>query len=183
GALPSVTSRYSYDALNRRRWTGEALDTDEERWSEVGYDAADHVIREVNALEQVTRHVYDPLGRKSATTEALDDAQFQWTTVFGYDAADNLVLEVHPRVYDHDGSFAPEDYPGTRYVYDALNRKVRTIQAANVAEATLGHPNPETVTVYDAAGRVRRGDGAGVRGNASPHPGGRVPHIPRPPPI
>lgn len=93
------------------------------------YDDTGRLVATTDALANVTRYAYDDAGRRTSVTQQLGGQAI--VTEFTYDGNGNQTS-----VKDPKGT-------STGYVYDALNRRVRT----NFADGTF------TETTYDEAGR------------------------------
>ncbi len=128
---------FLYDALNRRVQTTEAVGTLVQRTSTTLYDAADNVTKTIDALGRPTQFQYDALSRQTVVIDALGN---RTTTL--YDPVGNVTAVYSP---------SPDGNPQGRltvFLYDALNRRVQTTEAANtLAQRT-------STTLYDAVGDV-----------------------------
>ena len=183
--LPSVMTKYEYDDLGRKTAVTEAYGAKDKngkslaRTTRYEYDGEDRLLKTIEplkvtgkgdlaaarrSLNRVTRNEYDALGHVVSVTEADGASGWSRTTRMGYDAADNLVWEAVPRVYDFDPNLRNGDSFSvsstlatvTVNVYDALNQKTSTTVAANASKRSLGHAPPVTSWAYDSVGRVVR---------------------------
>jgi len=96
-----------------------------------------------DATDQVVVYSYDNLGR--VILESRDSVNGP-STAFSYDAAGNLVSMT-------EGLMGSPSLLAltTSYVYDELDRQIRSVDALGTGPNDLDHA---TVTTYDAAGRV-----------------------------
>jgi RHS repeat-associated protein len=97
------TSTYSYDAINRRTGTTDALG----HTTTTGYDAVGNTIQIADALGHQTKYVYDVLNRRIKTIDANNQ-----TTTTGYDFVGNILA-----ITDAVGNT-------TSYTYDDANRRL-----------------------------------------------------------
>jgi YD repeat-containing protein len=162
GLGQTVTTSYGYDPLDRLGRVVEAFGTTFARDTKTGYDKADNVVWVTDPLDRKTEYGYDKLNRLETVREAPGDLLFMRTSTFVYDAADNLIREIQPRIYDWEqgsyqsglGYVPPDLVPETVHTYDPLGRVRTTTRAANVSQVVLGHPLAVTSYEYDAAGRL-----------------------------
>jgi RHS repeat-associated protein len=142
------TSTYQYDALNRRVQMTDALN----EVTQYGYDligtsvcsqctgptlGSSRVTKQTDANGKVIYYTYDGLDRQVLEIRKQGSTAFVITsndavTTNTYDAMSNRLTMTEP-----DGNT-------TTYVYDALNRQVKMVNAAN----------DTTVTTYDSVGNV-----------------------------
>ncbi len=152
-SLPAtVTTSYGYDALDRKVAVIEAYGVaGQARTTTMRYDAADNLVSVFDPLQRETKSKFDLLNRRVETTVAVGDSK-QVTSKWTYDAADNVLTEVHPRVYDSQGLTDADSAPVTKSTYDMLNRRVTVTQAFGATQ--LGHAAPTVTFQYNAVGRV-----------------------------
>jgi YD repeat-containing protein len=180
----SVSTVYRYDELGRQVKVIEGFGlggpTAQEpnrpwlqRTTKYDYDKADNLVAEThpqgydavdaqgNLIEEpvnpvVTQHDYDLLGRRVRTVEAANVSGLERTTLFRYNAGDELVSESHARVYGvltDPVTELPPNTVTTSYGYDALGRRTHVIEAFGSTGANgLQHT---TRTYYDAADHVQ----------------------------
>jgi YD repeat-containing protein len=117
------------------------------------YDAADRLVRVVNADGFATQFGYDVHDNKTTTVEAVSTPS-QRTTTAVYDAAGNMTsqttgLATDP-TYQHKTT--------TAFTYDALGRQTKVQLEADLPDDSKGNystdSRPWTQTMYDAAGNV-----------------------------
>ncbi len=154
-----VITSYTYDALNRRAQTIEAVNTPSgmpllghaSPVTATFYDAVGNVVGVVNPRGVGASYVYDALNRRTQATEAATApgglpalGHLSPVTATAYDAADNVLSVTNPRGVT------------TSYAYDALNRRVLTVEAFGAPGRlpSLGHPKPVMATAYDRADNV-----------------------------
>jgi RHS repeat-associated protein len=127
-----------------------------------GYDSRDNVVSETDPAGAVTRHTYDRSGNRTSTT----DASGRWT--FAYDASGQVaqtstpVGQTRTVVRDPNGnplietrlSAASAQPVTTQFTYDALNRRIRTIDAIGAEQAVTYTATGEVAAETDAAGGV-----------------------------
>lgn len=127
------TTKYTYDALNRKTKLTNALDKD----YVFSYDVAGHLLDEIDPKDNMTLYGYDRLGRKISTMDGLGNEY-----LFAYDASGNLLTQTDPLQHV------------TQYQYDGLNRKIKEIQP----DPDSSDPLVSSVTrfEYDAAGNLEK---------------------------
>ena len=159
---------------------------DEDLITRTVYNSDGQVQETIDVLGQVTRFVYDAGGRQARTIQnytaqgATDPADWVWSggnQRWEYGAADTTAIDhgadndqnlISETVYDSQGrvgSTFDHRHNETRHEYDALGRRVATIQ--NYGDGTFSAATPDedriSTTEYDVAGRVvATVDNAGV---------------------
>ena len=125
---------YTYDSLNRLRLVTEPIldgSGATERVTSIEYDLAGNreSITDANGLTMT--YSYDARNRLTSETNGAGE-----TTKYAYDRVGNRISITDPR-----GSAASDGTYTTWYVYDALNRHIRTIMPdATVPENPFGNP-------------------------------------------
>ncbi|WP_040950108.1 RHS repeat-associated core domain-containing protein [Gorillibacterium massiliense] len=122
------------------------------------YDLKGRLVRQVKANGAVEQYDYDALDRLIRKHEPAADGG-EAVTRYVYDAAGNLIREIAPNQYDasKDTSDSVASLPGTRYEYDAMNRRTATFSPDGKGVLYI---------LYDAAGRVvKQADGLGYTGD------------------
>jgi RHS repeat-associated protein len=143
---------HTYDLHNRRTRTDEAFGTPQQRSTTLLYDAADNVLSATTGVASLYAHqvttsfAYDNLNRRTKVIEAWNVPNLRRTTTLAYDRVGNLLSVIRPQSYD---GLTPSVTTTTGFVYDALNRRTRTVEAQGEA----GLERTTTVS-YDAADNV-----------------------------
>ena len=147
------STHYDYDALGRKTKETQA-DPDgtgphTRPATSYGYDADGNLVSVTDPRGYTTSYSYDFLGRKVTETSADPDGTGPLTSLiqrFVYDRAGNLRFEVAP-----GGASEANTAFTTEHVYDALNRKISTIQAD--PDGTTGPlTRPTSTRSYNASG-------------------------------
>ena len=159
-------TRYTYDVLNHQIAVTDARGVSnannpasdlEADTTHTAYDAAGNVISTTDQRDNVTLYGYDALNRQTQVTDALGSAlgDTAHTTATFYDAVGNVLLVEGPLMQ------ADNLRHGTRYAYDALNRKIQMTEARGVVINTGDPTNASgdnaayrTTYTYDSAGNL-----------------------------
>jgi RHS repeat-associated protein len=120
------TTTLTYDALNRRTQTQDALG----KLATVVFDAAGNVLATVDQRANRTTFAYDGLNQLTSRTDPLSH-----TNTLVYDLAGNVVRTIDPAGYT------------TTYAFDGLNRLTST-QAADGGIATTVYDAAGNVTTW-----------------------------------
>lgn len=209
-ALEHVSS-YGYDAVGNR--TSET-DTNGHTTT-IAFDVLNRKVRSTDALGEVTAWSYDLTGLagcpqctgptlgSSLATKQIDGSGK--VVYWAYDGLDRLIINIHKQgptdyvitpndavnrhAYDANSNHVAMTDPvgnTTTYAYDALNRMVRTVNAAGDTTkttydpvgntATITYPNLNVVSnLYDAANRpIQESDSAGRVGTLTFDPAGNI---------
>ena len=173
--IQKYTRDYVGNPLSEGQFNGVGFDT-----IQYTYDYRNRVIEKVEPYTtggavKTTSYTYDKRGNPATIIQTVQGASC--STIFQYDGMDKLVKKTDPLgnisryIYDENGNLKKEidprysadevvTAPGTEYVYDALNRLVKT---------TVFNGVDRTVTAYkeyDGRGNVTKvADGEGYNAN------------------
>ncbi|QOR35895.1 RHS repeat protein [Clostridium sp. 'deep sea'] len=144
------TSSFSYDYRNRVLNKLETINESLNKKTKYTYDQVGNLKSEsvfVNGKEHKTSYSYDGLGNIVTKTDALNN-----NTGYLYDCNNNLIKQIDARYAQQNKNTAP----GLIYVYDSLNRLIRTETFSNNQTKVL------TFKAYDARGNIiKEGSGEG----------------------
>ncbi len=136
------------------------------------YNNLNQLVETIDPMAHSTKYTYDELGNKASVTDAVGNR-----TVYDYNVAGQLISETdgmgHKQYYRYDDagnkswvSTRRNEYIGTKYIYDQLNRLERVIDPEgmgtvytydtvdNVLTKTVG--DSKTSYQYDSLNRVKK---------------------------
>ena len=117
-----LQDQQSIDSYNERNELVQATDA-EGNSTDFEYDVLGNLAKEIDAKGQDTRYAYDQLGRLIETIDVADGHE-----ILEYDEIGNLTFITDPRGYEA-GQAVPNGEYKTEFVYDAWNRRFKTIDA------------------------------------------------------
>lgn len=156
---------YTYDALGRKLTTTTTRTTASGQVVTMTqrsiYDAAGHLIEDIDFDGLSTKTEYNPLGKKSAIIDKMGHR-----TSFVYDERGNLITITYPDgtteeyQYDEEGNKIFEKCQSCsgqggeiRFVYDALNQKIKTLNPDGSENRIFYDPSGQIIRTIDENGQ------------------------------
>jgi len=148
-ALPTNTTRYTYDADHRILSITDPLGNATSKT----YDVNGNVATATDARGKQSSFTYDKLNRQVQATQPFDTSVTPTRMVTSktvYDAAGNKTQDISPRAYDASADKVTFTNYVTTYHYDELNRLTRTDLPVDTAYQTAYYVHQ----AYDAVGNA-----------------------------
>jgi RHS repeat-associated protein len=144
---PAFTTSHTYDLAHEERSTTDPA----ARTTSTTYDANGNVATETDENGNVSTKGYDQRDELTSVTTPFDTTVSpprMLTTIYQYDPFGNVKREISPRAYDASGDKVIFTDYVTSYVYDKLERVIRTDLPTSSA-----YPTPQYIhRGYDAVG-------------------------------